>query len=245
MPAPIRIGTSGWEYRHWAGDFYPKGLPRGRWLEHYAHEFDTVELNNPFYRLPSADVFEAWRGRVPTEFRFAVKASRYLTHLKRLRDPEEPLERFWNRASRLESRLGPVLYQLPPRWRPNQRRMADFLAALPGHPQAIEFRDRRWYGPMTFALLVDAGVALCLHDMAGSSTPPKPVGPFVYVRFHGSGERYGGRYPSQRLSAWARRMVDWADAGLPVWAYFNNDIGGHAFRDADRLRSTVARRLDR
>jgi uncharacterized protein YecE (DUF72 family) len=243
MRASVRIGTSGWEYRHWAGDFYPKGLPRDRWLERYADEFDTVELNNPFYRLPSAAVFEAWGGRVPADFRFAVKASRYLTHLKRLREPEEPLERFWSRACRLGDRLGPVLYQLPPRWKPNRRRLAEFLTALPEEAQAIEFRDRRWYGPMTCALLADAGVALCLHDMAGSATRPAAVGPFVYVRFHGSGERYGGRYPSQRLSAWARRMVDWAADGLPVWAYFNNDIGGQAFRDADRLRTRVMRRL--
>lgn len=245
MPATIRIGTSGWEYRHWAGDFYPKGLPRDRWLERYTAEFDTVELNNPFYRLPSADVFEAWGERVPADFRFAVKASRYLTHLKRLRDPEEPLGRFWSRALRLGDHLGPVLYQLPPRWTPNHRRLSEFLAALPDQPQAIEFRDRRWYGPMTFALLGEAGVALCLHDMAESASRPVPLGPFVYVRFHGSGERYGGRYPSQRLGAWARRMVGWAGDGLRVWAYFNNDIGGHAFRDADRLRAMVARRLDR
>jgi uncharacterized protein YecE (DUF72 family) len=242
MRAPIRIGTSGWEYRDWAGDFYPVGLPRSRWLERYSEEFDTVELNNPFYRLPTGDVFEAWGRRVPADFHFAVKASRYLTHLKRLRESAEPLDRFWSRARRLGEHLGPVLYQLPPRWRPNRRRLADFLAAVPDRPQAIEFRDRRWYGPMTFALLADAGVALCLHDMAGSTPPPTAIGPIVYVRFHGSGQRYGGRYPSQRLSAWAGRMVDWADAGLPVWAYFNNDIGGHAFRDADRLRTMVGRR---
>lgn len=245
MRAAIRIGTSGWEYRHWAGDLYPRGLPRDRWLEHYARGFDTVELNNPFYRLPSGDVFEAWGRRVPAGFRFAVKASRYLTHLKRLRDPAEPLERFWSRAQRLDDRLGPVLYQLPPRWKPNRARLAEFLAAVPDQPQAIEFRDGRWYGPMTFALLSHADVALCLHDMAGSATPARPVGPFVYVRFHGSGERYGGRYSSQRLTAWARRMVDWAAGGLPVWAYFNNDIGGHAFRDADRLRTMIANRPDR
>ena len=242
MRASIRIGTSGWEYRHWAGDFYPKPLPRSRWLERYSAEFDTVELNNPFYRLPSAEVFEAWGRRVPPPFRFAVKASRYLTHVKRLKDPAEPLERFWTRARRMGDRLGPVLYQLPPRWKPNRRRLAEFLAALPDHAQAIEFRDRSWYAPATFALMTNAGVALCLHDMAGSATEPAAVGPLVYIRFHGSGERYGGRYSSQRLAAWARRMVDWADAGLPVWAYFNNDIGGHAFRDADRLRMMVRRR---
>jgi uncharacterized protein YecE (DUF72 family) len=239
----VRIGTSGWEYKHWAGRFYPRDLPRDRWLEHYAAEFDTVELNNSFYRLPEGDRFAEWGRRVPAHFRFAVKASRYLTHLKRLRDPEEPLERFWSRARRLSRRLGPVLYQLPPRWTPDHDRLANFLDAVPSHPQAVEFRDLRWYGDVTFSLLEHADVALCLHDMAGSATEPRPIGPLVYVRFHGSGARYGGSYSSQRLAAWADRMAGWAHDGLPVWAYFNNDAAGHAIRDADRLRSFVRRRL--
>jgi uncharacterized protein YecE (DUF72 family) len=244
MRAAIRIGTSGWEYRHWAGDFYPAGLPRDRWLEFYAREFDTVELNNPFYRLPEASVFAGWSRRVPSGFRFAVKASRYLTHVRRLREPDEPLERLWSRARHLGPRLGPVLYQLPPRWKPNLDRLLAFLAAVPEDPQAIEFRDRRWYAPRILERLEGAGVALCLHDMAGSAARPRPVGPFVYVRFHGSGARYGGRYPSQRLTAWADRLAGWAGSGLPVWAYFNNDIGGHAVRDAERLRTMVARRTN-
>jgi uncharacterized protein YecE (DUF72 family) len=138
----IRIGTSGWEYRHWAGDFYPAGLPRARWLEFYTREFTTVELNNPFYRLPQASVFEGWAHRVPADFRFAVKASRYLTHLRRLREPEEPLERLWTRARHLGPRLGPVLYQLPPRWKPNLERLEAFLMALPDAPQVIELGNR-------------------------------------------------------------------------------------------------------
>jgi uncharacterized protein YecE (DUF72 family) len=238
----IHIGTSGWEYRHWAGDFYPAGLSRDRWLEFYVREFDTVELNNPFYRLPEASVFDGWARRVPRDFRFAVKASRYLTHLRRLREPQEPLERLWTRARHLGPRLGPVLYQLPPRWKPNVERLETFLTALPEEPQAIEFRDRRWYSARTLSLLDKAGVALCLHDMAGSAPSPRRAGPFVYVRFHGAGQKYGGRYSSQRLAAWADRMVGWAEDGLPVWAYFNNDTGGHAVRDADRLRAMVARR---
>jgi uncharacterized protein YecE (DUF72 family) len=242
MNASVRIGTSGWQYRHWAGSFYPAGLPQDRWLEHYVTHFDTVELNNPFYRLPEGSVFEAWARRVPPGFKFAVKASRYLTHVRRLRDPEEPLERLWVRARRLGDRLGPVLYQLPPRWNTNHERLRIFLDALPDEAQALEFRDRGWYGAETARLLEEAGVALCLHDMEGSATDPRPVGPFVYVRFHGSGTRYGGRYPHQRLSAWADRIIRWSKHGLPVWAYFNNDIGGHAFRDADRLRAMVLRR---
>ena len=243
MAETVRIGTSGWEYRHWAERFYPRDLPRNRWLEHYASVFDTVELNNSFYRLPDADQFAQWGRRVPAGFRFAVKASRYLTHIKRLREPQEPLDRLWTRARHLGPRLGPVLYQLPPRWTADLERLGAFLRAAPKDPQAIEFRDRRWYGESTFALLDQAGMALCLHDMPGSATSPRQVGPLVYVRFHGAGSRYGGSYSSQRLSAWADRMVEWARGGLPVWAYFNNDAAANAVRDADRLRTFVARRL--
>jgi uncharacterized protein YecE (DUF72 family) len=244
MTAQVRIGTSGWEYRHWAGRFYPTDVPRDRWLEFYAARFDTVELNNSFYRLPPAEVFAGWSRRVPTEFVFAVKASRYLTHVRRLREPGEPIDRLWTRARRLGPRLGPVLYQLPPRWRPNLERLDAFLDAIPsGAPQALEIRDRRWYGPELARRLEDAGVGLCLHDMEGSASAPVPVGPLAYVRFHGAGARYGGRYSGQRLAAWADRIAAWAVAGLPVWAYFNNDVGGHAVVDAQRLREMVARRL--
>jgi uncharacterized protein YecE (DUF72 family) len=243
MTASVRIGTSGFEYRHWAGRFYPRELARDRWLEHYATVFDTVELNNPFYRLPPAEQFAAWARRVPPDFRYAVKASRYLTHIRRLREPTEPLERLWTRARHLGHRLGPILYQLPPRWLPNHERLQAFLKLVPREPQAIEFRDRRWYTDVTFDLLRASQLALTLHDMEGSTTEPAPIGPFVYVRFHGSGMKYGGAYTPQRLTAWAERIAGWASDGLPVWAYFNNDIGGHAVVDAERLRRLVAKRL--
>ena len=240
----VRIGTSGWEYAHWRGRFYPRGLPADRRLEFYAQRFDTVELNNSFYRLPEAETFAAWRRRVPDGFAFAVKASRYLTHRKRLREPAEPLERLWTRARRLGDRLGPMLYQLPPRWRPNFERLDEFLRTAPRDaPQAIEIRDRRWYGPTLDAALDAAGVALCLHDMPESASPRRRVGPFVYVRFHGAGTRYGGSYASQKLAAWAERMAAWAADGWPVWAYFNNDVEGHAVTDAERLRDMVNRRV--
>jgi uncharacterized protein YecE (DUF72 family) len=243
MNASVSIGTSGWEYPHWAGRFYPRDLPRERRLEFYAERFDTVELNNSFYRLPEAEGFAAWAGRVPSGFVFAVKASRYLTHLRRLREPSEPLDRLWSRALRLGPHLGPMLYQLPPRWRPNHERLEHFLAALPkGKAQAIEIRDRRWYGPRLSRELEQHGVALCLHDMGGSASKPQRVGPFVYVRFHGAGVRYGGSYSPQRLMGWADRMADWARDGCTVWAYFNNDAGAMAIADAERLRSLVARR---
>ncbi len=236
----IRIGCSGWQYSDWRGDFYPSDLPAKRWLEFYAQQFDTVELNASFYRLPQAATFAAWRWRLPPGFSMAVKASRYLTHTKRLRDPVEPLTRLWSRAELLESRLGPMLYQLPPRWKANLERLSGFLAALPGgRLQAIEFRDPSWNRPDAYRLLAESGVALCLHDMPASMPDPVHVGPFAYVRFHGEGGRYGGRYATDVLRAWAERLRAWAAAGVPSWVYFNNDIGGHAPRDAQRLREMI------
>jgi uncharacterized protein YecE (DUF72 family) len=241
--AAIRIGCSGWQYRHWRGDLYPRDLPQDRWFEFYAERFDTVELNNSFYRLPEADVFDAWARRSPPGFLVAVKASRYLTHIRRLREPQEALDRLWIRASRLGDHLGPMLYQLPPRWKRNTERLAAFADAVPrGGLQAVELRDPDWYHPDTYAALERGQLALCLHDMPGSESPRERIGPFVYVRFHGAGQRYGGGYSGQALSAWADRLVAWAADGAACFAYFNNDLGGHAFRDAVRLREMVEAR---
>jgi uncharacterized protein YecE (DUF72 family) len=238
----IRIGCSGWQYRHWRGRFYPRDLPADEWLEHYARTFDTVELNNSFYRLPEADAFAAWGRRVPARFLYAVKASRYLTHLKRLREPHEPLDRLWTRARKLDRHLGPMLYQLPPRWKTDVDRLREFVAALPPRRlHAIEFRDPSWYDPDVYEVLTSGKVALCLHDMPGSATKPERVGPFVYVRFHGAAGKYRGGYPGQTLSAWARMLRAWADDGLRCFVYFNNDVGGHAPRDAVTLRDLVER----
>ncbi len=235
-----RIGCSGWQYRHWAGDFYPRELPQSRWLQHYAASFDTVELNNSFYRLPGRSTFAGWRVRSPSGFLFAVKASRYLTHNRRLMNPAEPLRRLWDSAAGLEEKLGPVLYQLPPRWKRNLERLAAFLEALPaGRPQAVEFRDPSWYTEEVYELLESRGVAMCLHDMSGSASPLREVGPFTYVRFHGSGARYGGRYPDAELERWAARLGDELRRGRDVYGYFNNDVGGHAPRDAVRLRERL------
>ena len=244
MAAEVRIGCSGWQYRHWRGIFYPSDLPQDRWLEFYADHFETVELNNSFYRLPVADRFADWARRSPGGFIVAVKASRYLTHLKRLRDPDEPLQRLWSRAERLGPHLGPMLYQLPPRWNADQARLAAFADAVPpGRRQAIEFRDGSWYQPEVERILTEHGIAMCLHDMDGSASPRRPVGPFAYVRFHGSEPRYRGSYSPQLLTGWAERLARWADEGRESYVYFNNDGGGHAVRDADRLRRLVDRRL--
>jgi len=234
-----RVGCSGWQYKHWRGSFYPTELPQARWFEHYAKTFDTVEINNSFYRLPERATFEAWARRAPPGFEFAVKASRFLTHMKKLKDPEEPIERLFTRMRGLGRRLGPVLYQLPPGWKADADRFAHFLAVLPSARHVVEFRDPSWYAPEILATMTRRRVALCLHDMPGSATVRERVGPFVYVRFHGATAKYGGGYPEERLRGWAEWLNEQRDAGCDVYAYFNNDIGGHAPRDAVTLRRVL------
>jgi uncharacterized protein YecE (DUF72 family) len=169
-----------------------------------------------------------------------VKASRFLTHMKKLKDPEEPVARFFERASRLGRKLGPVLYQLPPRWPVNLERFDAFLAELPRRRRhVVEFRERSWYSEEVYALLEARGVAMCLHDMKGSESPRRRIGPFAYVRFHGAGRTYGGRYGDEALSDWAGWLGARRREGLAVYAYFNNDAGGHAPRDALRLRERM------
>jgi uncharacterized protein YecE (DUF72 family) len=235
----IRIGCSGWQYRHWRGNFYPATLPQRLWLDHYLEHFDTVEINNTFYRLPEAATFAAWRARVPRGFLFAVKASRYLTHMRKLKDPDAPLDLFFERARELRDRLGPVLYQLPPGWKKDTGRLAAFVDRLPRNRlHAVEFREPTWYADDVFAVIDRKHVALCLHDMPGSATARERVGGFVYVRFHGSGAKYGGGYGERGLADWAS-WIRRERRRARVFAYFNNDIGGHAPREAATLRALV------
>lgn len=233
----MRIGCSGWEYDDWRGRFYPPELPKSRWLQHYATVFDTVELNGTFYRLPERETFAAWASRVPQNFLFAVKGSRFLTHMKKLKDPEEPVARLFDRMAPLEKRQGPVLYQLPPGWKVNLERLKYFLETLPaGFQHVIEFRELSWYSHEVFDLLEEHQVALCLHDMSASASGRLRVGPFVYVRFHGGALKYRGHYGGHRLDAWAHWLNAQRERGTDVFAYFNNDLGGHAVRDALNLR---------
>jgi uncharacterized protein YecE (DUF72 family) len=238
--AETRVGCSGWQYKHWRGDFYPADLPQGQWLAHYLQRFDTVEINNSFYRLPLASTFVSWRERTPGRFLFAVKASRYLTHMRKLKDPEEPLALFFGRAGGLGPRLGPVLYQLPPGFRKDVERLRTFLDRLPrGHRHVVEFREPTWYDDDVLALLDRPNTTLCLHDMAGSASGRRRVGGFVYVRYHGASAKYGGGYSEAELADWAGWLAGEREAGRAVFAYFNNDVGGHAPRDATQLRRMV------
>jgi uncharacterized protein YecE (DUF72 family) len=232
----VHIGCSGWQYRHWRGTFYPQSMAASQWLEYYAGRFDTVEINNSFYRLPEAATFATWRRRVPRGFVYAVKASRYLTHMKKLKEPGPPLDLFFSRARHLGTRLGPVLYQLPSRWPVNIARLDAFLSALPRRRQhVVEFRDPSWYSEAVCDRLRQHHVALCLHDMAGSATGRWQVGPFAYLRLHGP-QRYSGRYSERDLRRWAEWCVAQRGDGRAVYVYFNNDTAGQAPRDAARLR---------
>jgi uncharacterized protein YecE (DUF72 family) len=243
-----RVGCSGWHYKQWRGTIYPDDLPPSEWLHQYARRFCTVELNNSFYRLPPAETFADWRAQVPRTFVFAVKASRFLTHIKRLRDPEEPLARLFDRLQPLDWTMGPVLYQMPPRWVPDPDRLEMFLASLPRSldPQGrvpvrhvIEMRDSRGYDPKVLAQLRAYRVSLCVHDMPGSEAPRIANGEIVYLRFHGYGAKYGGSYPSDVLQEWADWINDALTRGLDAYVYFNNDLGGAAVSDAERFRALV------
>lgn len=238
--AALRIGCSGWNYRHWRGTFYPSALPPARWFEHYARHFDTVEVNNTFYQLPDEDVFDAWDRQAPAGFVYAIKASRFLTHMKKLKDPAEPVARILGRARRLGAHLGPVLYQLPPGWKCNAPRLRALLELLPRDlTHVLEFRDPSWYTDDALAALAEHGAGLCVHDMPGSAPQRLALGKAVYVRFHGVNGTYAGAYPEAALRAWAAWLAEQRAAGRDVYAYFNNDIGTHAVRDAARLRAML------
>ena len=232
----IRIGTSGWHYKHWVGDFYAPRFPPARMLARYAQEFSTVEINNSFYRLPDHTTFRNWRSQVPAGFLFAVKASRFITHLKRLRDARDSLNLLLDRAAPLAESLGPILFQLPPQWSLNLERLEQFLEVLPsGYRFAIEFRDPSCSTERVYGLLRSHNVAFCIHDWREGSWPTQLTADFTYIRFHGSGQRYGGSYPDDGLRDWAARIRDWSRTLRAIFVYFNNDIGGHAFRNARSL----------
>jgi uncharacterized protein YecE (DUF72 family) len=230
---------------HWRGVFYPRDLPAARWFEYYSRFFDTVEVNNTFYRLPAASVFAGWASQAPPGFLYAIKASRYLTHLKKLNDPAEPLANILGRAQELGPHLGPVLYQLPPHWHCNLDRLRKFLAALPGDVQhVLEFRDASWFNDDVRILLAEAGAGFCIHDLRGLACPHWATGPVVYVRFHGPTQvAYAGRYRLDDLRRWADEITGYRGAGHDVHVYFNNDDKGYAVANAQELQGLLSAEL--
>jgi uncharacterized protein YecE (DUF72 family) len=238
----VRIGCSGWNYAHWRERVYPKGLPPSRWLEHYARLFDTVEVNNTFYRLPNVSAVEGWVEQSPTGFLFAVKASRYLTHIKRLSDLGGGLRRFYERIEPLvrSPKLGPVLWQLPPTFKRDDERLGSALAALPEGRHCFEFRHPTWYVEEVYSLLRAYGVALVIPD-----SPKYPfrelelTADWTFIRFHHGSRGRNGNYSDRELGEWAERIDAWRDDGLGVYAYFNNDWEGYAVKNGLRLRELL------
>jgi uncharacterized protein YecE (DUF72 family) len=236
------IGTSGYVYRHWRkGVFYPEGLRTREELAFYAARFPTVELNNPFYRLPTAEMFGRWRDATPEGFHFAVKASRYITHIKRLLNVDQELDLFMERARHLESKLGPVLFQLPPTQRLDLPRLEGFLRLLSaGRRWVLEFRHLSWHAREVYQLLAEHQVALCIPVGGGLQPDRITTAPFTYIRMHRGQEPRGGFTPAE-LRSWAAQVRSLAGAGTDVYVYFNNDWEGFAIRDAVALQRLLSR----
>jgi uncharacterized protein YecE (DUF72 family) len=229
----LYVGTSGWQYRHWRGTFYPQKLAQGRWLDYYTERFRTVEVNNTFYHLPEASTFQSWHERTPDDFVVAVKMSRYLTHLKRLHDPAEPIKRFMTRAEKLGAKLGPVLIQLPPQMEAEPGRLAETLELMPrGTRVAVEFRHPSWFSEQVFEILSENGAALCLADSPRRKTPKTRTADFGFVRFHEGRASPRPCYGERALESWAARLARLFGPDADVYAYFNNDFRACAIRDA-------------
>lgn len=238
--AGIHIGTSGWHYDHWQGPFYPPDLPQADFLSYYQQRLQTVEINNTFYQLPKENTFMAWRQCVSEGFLFSVKASRYITHLKKLKDPQEPVQQLLARIELLKPKLGPVLFQLPPHFRFNAPRLETFLQALPlGYRYSLEFRDPSWLTTETCRLLSAYRAAFCIYEFAGRRSPLEVTSDFVYIRLHGPEGAYQGNYDSKELEAWAKEISTWAGQGKEVFCYFDNDEAGYAVQNALTLQEML------
>jgi uncharacterized protein YecE (DUF72 family) len=233
----LRIGCSGWVYKDWSGPFYPPEVKDRARLEYYATRFDTAEINASFYRLPSEAMVEGWAQRSPDDFLFAWKVSRFITHNKKLKDCADPVALVFGRMAPLGDKLGPSLIQLPPQLRRNDERLADFLRLLPKGRHTVEFRHASWYEPAVFQLLADFDVALCISDHHSAPAPWEVTASWVYVRGHGPGGRYFGRYEATELAAWAQRIAAWRAQGRDVYAYFDNDVKSAAPQDALALKA--------
>lgn len=234
------VGTSGWSYPHWRIAFYPPRLPQPQWLNYYGEHFSTVEINNTFYRLPKEDSFKTWHVNSPHAFRFSVKVSRFITHIKKLKDTAEPLATFFDRVKYLEEKLGPLLYQLPPGMHRNESRLESFLKLLPKKRQhVIEFRHESWLDERVFDILRRYNIGLCVFDMPDLTCPLIATADFAYIRFHGAGELYSSCYTDKQLERWAKRISELAKTVKEVYAYFNNDIEGFAVQNAKKLKEQL------
>ena len=243
----VRIGTSGYHYKHWLGRYYPAGTKANAMLAHYTRDFDTVELNNTFYRLPNESTFDSWREQTPDDFRFAVKGSRFITHMLKLKDAQRGLMNFMPRAERLGSKLGPILWQLPPGWNVNVERLEEFLSILPPrHRYTFELRNETWMTDAVLQVLKNHNAAFCIYELAGYRSPLEITADWTYVRLHGpTSFKYQGSYTDAQLAEWADRIRTWRRRMKAVYVYFDNDDSAYAVNNAITLKKLVKARTQR
>lgn len=237
----IRIGTSGWHYKHWVGRYYPEDIKPGDMLDYYLRDFDTVELNNTFYNLPKETSFETWRQSVPAKFLFAVKGSRFITHMIKLKEPERGIVNFIPRAQLLGRKLGPILWQLPPGWKMNLERLEEFLRKLPKGPRyAFELRNETWMDERVYEVLRKYNAAFCIYELAGYHSPFEITANWTYVRLHGpTVHKYQGSYSDARMREWAKRIEKWGKTLDALYIYFDNDDSAYAVDNALTLKRMV------
>jgi uncharacterized protein YecE (DUF72 family) len=236
----IRVGTSGWHYNHWRGPFYPEKIPVSRMLGFYSERFNTVELNNTFYRLPPEGAAEEWKRAAPAGFLFAAKGSRFLTHMKKLKDNGPGIDNFFAHVEGLGRKLGPIVFQLPPRWQANPERLDAFLVSLPKRRRyAFELRDPSWHVPEIYAILKRHRVAFCIFEIAGWQSGYEITADFTYIRLHGPDGAYQGRYSKSALRGWAKRLDEWGRKLRAAYVYFDNDQAGYAAANAMELKQML------
>lgn len=236
----FHIGTSGWYYKHWLGRFYRKDLKEKEFLEYYSNYFCTVEINSSFYHLPQEKTIIQWEKTVPQDFIFSVKASRFITHMKKLINPEKSVALFLERIKNFNDKLGPVLFQLPPHFGFNPERLKAFLEILPDyHQYVIEFRDPSWFNPLTYALMREKNIAFCIYYLGDYESPKEITADFVYIRYHGPVILGAGLYNDEQITRFSRDIKDYLEQGKKVFAYFNNDEAGYAPQNAVMLQQLL------
>jgi uncharacterized protein YecE (DUF72 family) len=238
MTAKWRIGTSGWNYKHWKEVFYPPDVPVSKWLDFYSNHFDTVEVNATFYRLPKPETFDSWHQKTPEDFLWAVKASKFITHTKRLKDAMEPLQRLYASLGRLREKVGPILFQLPPSLPFDEGRFNPFCENLNStYRHVLEIRHPSWVDSKAFEILQRHNVALCLSDTAGKYPYHEEItADFLYIRLHGSKKLYASEYTMQELQEWAQKIKGW---NMETYLYFDNDFEGFAIKNAKKLKEIL------
>jgi len=237
----IHIGTSGWNYKHWKRTFYPEELTQKKWLEYYTARFKTVEINNSFYKLPPKSNFDKWRISVPEDFIFSIKVYRYITHMKKLIDSEETLELFFDNVSALKEKTGPLLFQMPPGFKFDLKRLTEFIKKLsPKFRYTFEFRNHGWWNDETYRVLEDNNISFCQFQLAGSMTPRIVTSDLVYIRLHGPTQHpYQGSYDNNTLAEWSKQFRIWRKQGKEIYCYFDNDDSGYAAWNALELNKQV------